>query len=217
MSSTYDFVITSGGIGPTHDDLTYSSIAKAYNKELYYDQETLDRMQRISGRRFEEQTEEQATARKRMALFPKDSKVLFVSDDLWVPVVIVNSNIHIFPGIPRLFTVLLTHLRKFLEPQLDPANKQHRILLATNEPESNIAPFLSDLSERVDSAGIKVGSYPKWLKGVMVSLLGRDEKALEALVAEVEKGINGTRISLEEEMKLEEERRQAEIKKIKGQ
>lgn len=44
LSSLYDIVITSGGIGPTHDDITFQSIGKAFsNGELVYDQETIVR------------------------------------------------------------------------------------------------------------------------------------------------------------------------------
>lgn len=88
--------------GPTHDDITYSSIAKAFSKNLEYHEETKRRMNLLAKKRPNpaEQTEEQKTARNRvsrwseecvtvghpcppqMALFPIDSEVLFVQEDL---------------------------------------------------------------------------------------------------------------------------------------
>jgi molybdopterin-biosynthesis enzyme MoeA-like protein len=105
MAQEYDFVITSGGIGPTHDgtsmisvlhqdlarlttfaDITFASLAKAFNQPLVYHSETLARMTEASKTRkwASEQTAEQITARQRMALFPKDAEVLFVAKDIWV-------------------------------------------------------------------------------------------------------------------------------------
>lgn len=49
-----------------------------------------------------EQTEEQKKARDRMALFPAGQEVLYVQSDLWVPVVRVNGNVCIFPGVPTV-------------------------------------------------------------------------------------------------------------------
>lgn len=57
----------------------------------------------------QQQTEEQQTARKRMALFPvKHSEVLHVAPELWVPVVRMKGRLCILPGVPRLFEGLLT-------------------------------------------------------------------------------------------------------------
>ena len=194
----------------------YASIAKAYDKDLFYHDETLAKMEKFSKRRLGEQNEEQKAARMRMALFPKDSDVLFAADDLWVPVVVVNHKIYILPGIPRLFTSLLDGLKSHLLPQIDPANKKHRYLVATKEPESNIAPYLTKLAAKVAADGIKVGSYPKWAGGVYVSLLGKDDAKIQALLSEVEAGIKGERISVEQEMAEEEARRKEEIASIKA-
>jgi molybdopterin-biosynthesis enzyme MoeA-like protein len=181
-----------------------------------YHEETLKRMEQMSIRRFDNSATDEATvARKRMALFPKDADVLFPASDLWVPVVVVNRNIFILPGVPRLFTTLLGSLRPMIAPCVPPGRRQHRLIIATEEPESFIAPYLTELQKRVQDEGIKVGSYPKWQGGVKVSLLGRDRERLEALVAEVEKGIKGTRASDEDEEKEEKDRRQAEIEEIK--
>lgn len=113
MRKAYDLVITSGGIGPTHDDITYGSIAKAFNVDLEYDDETIKRMSALSKKRMDitKQTEEQKTARLRMALFPKGSEVLFVKEELWVPVVRVGGSVVIFPGVPSVGLLSLASSR----------------------------------------------------------------------------------------------------------
>ena len=173
-------------------------------------------MKKLSTRKFDNNANDEATiARKRMALFPADAEVLFPAPDLWVPVVVVNRNVYILPGVPRLFTTLLSSLKPIIEPCIPPGRRQHRLIIATEEPESVIAPFLTDLQKRVQKDEIKVGSYPKWQGGVKVSLLGRDRAKLEKLVSEVEEGIKGLRASDEDEEKEERERRQREIEDIK--
>ena len=195
---------------------TYPSIAKAFNQPLKYHDETLKRMEELSIRKFDTTATDEATmARKRMAHFPSEAEVLFPANDLWVPVVIVNKNIFILPGVPRLFSSLLSGLKPIIGPCVPPGRRQHRLIVATEEPESAIAPYLAELQGRVAAQGIKVGSYPKWKGGVKVSLLGRDKEQLEALVAEVEKGVNGVRRNEEDEEKEERERRQREIEQIK--
>lgn len=173
-------------------------------------------MEKMSIRKFDNSATDEATvARKRMALFPANAEVLFTAPDLWVPVVVANRNVYILPGVPRLFTTLLTSLKPMIEPCIPPGRRQYRLIIATEEPESFIAPFLTELQKKVEGDDIKVGSYPKWQGGVKVSLLGRDKAKLEALVPEVEKGIKGVRASDEAEEKEERERRQREIEDIK--
>ena len=58
--------------------------------------------------------------------------------------------------------------------------------------ESSIAPFLTTLQASCKDEGIRVGSYPKFNSGVVVSIIGQDEKRCMELVAEVVKELNGT-------------------------
>jgi len=63
-----------------------------------------------------------------------------------------------------------------------------------------VAPYLTELANKVESKGVKVGSYPRWgKKHNTVTLVGRDREFLESLVSEVEKGVDGKRIKKEGE------------------
>ena len=214
MSSNYDFVVTSGGIGPTHDDITYQSIARAFDLPLVLHEVALEKMKKISKPHKQQpgfSWDEDTPARKakyRMIELPYDKnapdedQVLFVAEDLWVPMCVVNGNIHILPGIPRLFEKMLTGLKPQLLPRLtDPEGKGvHRILFSTPLPESEVAGYLTELSGKADSKGVKVGSYPRWGKSRnTVTLVGRDKEYMESLVAEVEKGVKGRRVTEEGE------------------
>ncbi|KAK0533238.1 hypothetical protein OC842_003022 [Tilletia horrida] len=195
MADNYDWVVTSGGIGPTHDDITYESIAKAFDAEpLVYHDETLRRMTELNKRRTDlpPQTEEMMTARKRMALFPsKNAEVIFPTANLWVPVVRMAGKVCILPGIPRLFEALLDGFTPYIPIDKD-APRPYRVLVRTLQPESSIAPFLTKLVERVKAEGIKIGSYPKiFPSSVEVSLIGTNLDALKKYADEVAKEVEG--------------------------
>jgi len=192
MVQTYDFVVTSGGIGPTHDDITYASLAKSFDQNLVYHNETLARMEESGKHRtwISKQSEEQRTARKRMALFPDAAEVIFVASDIWVPVVRLQEKLCIFPGIPSLFQKMLDNLKPFL-PLPPEEERPFRLQVFTALPESSIAPFLTDLQKRVQPEGIRIGSYPVLRKGVYVSLIGADRGRVHQLGVEVEKEVDG--------------------------
>ncbi|KAI8992480.1 MoaB/Mog domain-containing protein [Pilobolus umbonatus] len=192
LSSQHDLVFTSGGIGPTHDDITYSALAKTYSLPLVLDNETISRMEMMSKQRYEDWS--LTEARKRMALFPEPSVKLRTSEDLWVPVVVVNENIHVLPGIPRLFEGLLHSLRPHFEEMIGGGQQFYRVQIATKYPEGKIASFLSDLQDR--STDIKIGSYPNWGTGkdgarVVVSVVGKDEAMVKSIGDEIVEGIAG--------------------------
>ncbi|KAL2830783.1 MoaB/Mog domain-containing protein [Aspergillus cavernicola] len=215
MSNNYDFVVTSGGIGPTHDDITYTSIAKAFSLPLKIHEPAFTRMKQLSKPHplqpaFDWSTPSPAlSAKLRMveiphdALLPLESQAVFVAEDMWVPIAIVNGNVHILPGIPRLFERLLEHLRPSLLPRLvNPEGKGiYRYLFSTPLPESAVAPYLTDLAGRTESRGIKVGSYPRWQKKRnTVTLVGTDKELLDSLIEEVEREVQGKKVEQEDEL-----------------
>ncbi|KAK1767979.1 MoaB/Mog domain-containing protein [Phialemonium atrogriseum] len=214
MSDRYDFVVTSGGIGPTHDDITYASIAKAFGLPLVLNQEAFERMKRLSKPHpsqpnFNWDEESPArTARLRMVQLPTDSardpktQFLFPREELWVPVAVVNGNVHILPGIPSLFEALIDAVKpSIIHRLIDPDGKGiARVLISTPLPESAVAEYLTQLAAAVEPKGVKVGSYPRWgKKSNTVTLVGRDHAFLESIIPEVEKNVQGRRVIVEGE------------------
>ena len=133
---------------------------------------------------------------------PLEEQALFVKEDLWVPISVVNGNIHILPGVPRLFEALLDGMKPLLLPRLtDPEGKGvYRILFSTPLAESAVATYLTELAAKVEPKGIKVGSYPRWQKKRnTVTLVGRDQEYMDSLIPEVEKGVEGHRVMTEGE------------------
>ncbi|RGP62463.1 putative 3-phosphoadenosine 5'-phosphosulfate sulfotransferase/fad synthetase [Fusarium sporotrichioides] len=196
MSDGYDFVVT----------------RQVWWNWTYLHQETFEKMKLLSKPhpnqpKFDWEVDSPARrAKLRMAELPTDEsrdlkkQALFPQEDLWVPVSVVNGNIHILPGVPRLFQRLLEGLKSHVLPRLtDPEGKgTHRVLFSTPLPESGVAEFLTTLAAKVEPKGVKVGSYPRWGKeNNTVTLVGRDLDYLESLVKEVETGIQGMRVTAE--------------------
>jgi molybdopterin-biosynthesis enzyme MoeA-like protein len=190
-----------------HDDITYASIAKAFDLPLVLHEEAFSRMKKLSRPHpsqpnFDWNTPSAAlTAKKRMVELPFDNskpwdgQALFVSDDLWVPLAVVNGNIHILPGVPRLFEKMLDCYKVQLLPRLaDPEGKGvYRILISTPLPESEVAAALATLARDVERKGIKVGSYPRYvsIRMVLIADLGffvrQGLHVFSSLMADLEK------------------------------
>ena len=145
MSEAYDHVFTSGGIGPTHDDLTMEGIAAAFQVPIERSESIVTRLARaIRG--------ELNPSQLKMAEVPKGAHLVDVGD-LWFPVVIVD-NVHIFPGIPELLRKKFDSIRQRF--------KGVPILLKrvyVKQRESDIAEALNSLLGEFPE--LMLGSYPK--------------------------------------------------------
>ncbi len=176
MSKAYDFVFTSGGIGPTHDDLTMDGVAQAFGLEIVLNQSMVDRMQRHSREPIND-------AMKKMALIPEGAEVVDVGG-LWFPIVIVE-NVHIFPGIPELFEKKFHQIRaRFSGVPF----QLRKIFVRVNE--SDIAETLNELLEEYPQ--LMLGSYPRINEKeyrVMLTLESRDEDYLERATEKLSKAL----------------------------
>ena len=173
MHQAYDFVFTSGGVGPTHDDMTLDGIAQAFGRPLELNEGIVARIEHAQGGAPNE-------SQKKMARIPADS-VLVDSGDLWFPVIIVE-NVHIFPGIPEL-------LRKKFESIRDrfTGDPFHLKQVYVTRHESDIAQSLNDLLGEFPQ--LMLGSYPRLREEdyrVLLTLESRDaeylSRALDSLL-----------------------------------
>jgi len=179
MSDVYDLVFTSGGVGPTHDDLTMDGVAAAFGRPVEVNEGVIERITRAQGRPPNE-------SQRKMAMLPAGA-VLIDAGDLWFPVIVVE-NVHIFPGIPKLLETKFTAVRERFRgvPFV-----LRRVYLTQRE--SDIAPFLN--ATLVEFPQLLMGSYPRTGEGthhVMVTLESRDEgyvsRALDALLSRLPSG-----------------------------
>jgi molybdenum cofactor synthesis domain-containing protein len=174
MSDAFDLVFTSGGVGPTHDDLTMDGVALAFGRPLELNPSIAERIERAQGSPPNE-------SQLKMALLPVGA-MLIDSGDLWFPVIVVE-NVHIFPGIPELLRRKFSSVRERFRGV--PFQLKRVYLL---QRESDIAVYLNaTLSEFPE---LLMGSYPRTGEGthhVMVTLESRDPRyltrALDALLA----------------------------------
>ena len=145
-SRKYDVVITSGGVGPTHDDCTVRGVADAFGVEVVRHPDIEAMIRAYWGPRFTESA-------LRMAEMPEGSR-LHYGDDGLLPLV-VFQNVYLFLGVPRLFAAKLPSLRGELQgtPKV-----VHGVFL--NADESRVAPLLAQLAE--ECSDVKVGSYPRF-------------------------------------------------------
>lgn len=175
LCNTHDLVFTSGGIGPTHDDITYPAISAALGRPLLVDQSIVNRMRQHL------KLGELNEGQRRMAQIPQPDRIIF-TPGLWVPLVQVR-NVLILPGVPRLFQAMLAHWMGHCLGEYGGLRTQKclRRQIRTHWPESELAPKLSELQDQVASRGIQLGSYPSMKDPdntfVAISIVGPEGEA----------------------------------------
>lgn len=167
-SQEFDLVFTSGGIGPTHDDITYEGVARAFNRPLVLHEETVEKFRTYYHR-------EPNEAQKKMARLPEGSEII-LTPPLLLPTVYIERT-YILPGIPELFCQVLEAIRSRFTYQ-----GFSRALVYTTQPESLIAYQLESVQKRFPD--LEIGSYPQ-SNQVMFSIEGSDGNRVEQAAAEI--------------------------------
>ena len=203
LSKKYQFIVTTGGIGSTHDDITYEAISKSFGLPCLLNEEVKRKMQEKQNP--ESRLDKQALKDYyKMATLPTGDNVknYYVSDDLWVPICSINHQVFIFPGIPQLFEKMLTSFTPILKDlfQLtDKYNEYVRYFVKTKLTESQISHSLKlyqEESEKI-SPEIKIGSYPHYGMGFnTISILGekKHDKFLRTIVDRAITNLEGEEI-----------------------
>uniref|UniRef100_A0A8V5GXG8 Uncharacterized protein n=1 Tax=Melopsittacus undulatus TaxID=13146 RepID=A0A8V5GXG8_MELUD len=172
FASRFTFVLTSGGIGPTHDDVTFEAVARAFGEQIAPHPELVALVHRLFGA-----TDAQRPEMK-LARVPASSRLNYgVGSAFEYPLVSVR-NVYIFPGIPALMERALDGFAHLFRSE---QTRFHSRAIYVAADEVLIAPAL----DRVNAAfqgRVSLGSYPDWASNyyrVKLMLDSESEQDLE--------------------------------------
>lgn len=176
LRARYDYVFTSGGIGPTHDDITYEAIAKAFGRKTVEHPEAM----RLISAWYKAKGEETTPARRRMAMMPEGAD-LIMNPVTGAPGVRIG-NVFALAGVPSIFKGMLSAIETALERGV---RIYSRAVTALGLPESQLAGPLLEIQSAVK--GVALGSYPidGDEKGVTIVARSEDPAAADAAIASV--------------------------------
>ena len=175
MRPAFDHVFTTGGIGPTHDDITSECVARAFGVPWEPHPEAWALMERHY------KPGEFNAARQRMATMPRGASL--IENAISVAPGFTIGNVHVMAGVPRIMQAMFD----WLAPRL-PGGKpvEMRAVHAAGLLEGNVAEGLAAIQARYP--GVDLGSYPYYRatgNGVALVAKGTDTTALDAATAEV--------------------------------
>jgi molybdenum cofactor synthesis domain-containing protein len=172
FSARFDHVFTSGGVGPTHDDLTMEGVARAFDTRIARHPELEALLRGYYRERLEERN-------LRMADVPDGVTLVHGDAPSWP--VIVMRNVYILPGIPSLFRQKFKSIRERFR-----AAPFHLRCVFTSDEEGRIAGELDRIVATY--AGVQVGSYPRLDSPeykVKVTIESKDAALVEAAAADL--------------------------------
>ena len=147
LSKKFNYVFTTGGIGPTHDDITAQSISKAFKLKYEYHPEAFKILENYYGRiRFND-------GRKKMAKMPKGAKLIYNPSSA-APGFIIK-NVLSLPGVPSILNSMIDNCKKYLIKGLKVKSKTINLYTV----ESNIAKELGLIQKKYKKF-LAIGSYP---------------------------------------------------------
>ncbi len=168
LRETYSYIFTTGGIGPTHDDITSLSIAKAFNVDLEINDKALSILKEYY------KDSELTDARMKMTMIPKGAEL--VENPISKAPGFKMENVFVMAGIPSIMQGMLEGARKHLKG--GDIIKSSSVDVFT--PESNIAEELAELQKNYP--GVEIGSYPfskEGKFGTSLVLRSKDEELLK--------------------------------------
>lgn len=172
----YDYCFTSGGIGPTHDDITYDAVAKAFGRRIVEHPDAI----RLIRAWYEAKGEEVTPPRRRMALMPEGAEIILnpVSGAPGVRI----ENVFVMAGVPSIFQGMLGAIDAALERGVF---VHSRAVTAIGLPESRLAEQLAAIQSALK--GVAIGSYPidGEEKGVTIVARSEVEATADAAIASV--------------------------------
>jgi molybdenum cofactor synthesis domain-containing protein len=146
LRARYDYVFTTGGIGPTHDDITADSVARAFGVGIDHHPDALAMLHERYGK------DEINEARMRMARIP-DGGELIPNDVSWAPGFKVE-NVYVMAGVPKIMQSMLD----VVAPTLDQGKPMLSETVPAHVGEGDLAAGLAAVQD--DYPDVAIGSYP---------------------------------------------------------
>ena len=178
LRKKYQYIFTTGGIGPTHDDITSESIAKAFGKKYDYNKEAYSILEKYY------ENSDFNEGRKKMARMPEGANLIYNKQGS-APAFYID-NVFVLPGIPSYVELMLPPLKDLLVK----GKKIISISCDAKVRESTIAVDLSKIQDRYPD--IDIGSYPYSQEGGFGTVLvmrSIDEIRIEKCKYEIEEMI----------------------------
>ena len=175
LSKNFNYVFTTGGIGPTHDDITAKSISKALEVKYEYHKEAFKILENYYGKsKFND-------GRKKMAKMPRGAKLIYNPSSA-APGFIIK-NIISLPGVPSILNSMIENCKRYLIK----GSMVHSKTLNLFTVESNISKKLGLIQKKYKTF-VDIGSYPFFRLGkigVSVVLRGLKQKKLDRCFSEI--------------------------------
>ena len=147
LSKTFDYVFTTGGIGPTHDDITAESISKAFKLKYEYHKEAYSILQKYYGKnKFND-------GRRKMAIMPRGARLIYNPSSAAPG--FITKNVLSLPGVPSILNSMIENCKRYLIK----GAKVHSKTLNLYTVESKISKKLGHIQKK-HKKFVDIGSYP---------------------------------------------------------
>jgi len=170
LSKRFDYLFTSGGIGPTHDDITTDCVAEAFEKKASIRSDALKILQEY----YDGKDIELNEARLRMARIPETAEL--IDNPISAAPGYVIENVYVMAGVPKIFQSML----KTVTPKLEKGLPTLSLSVKIYKGEGDIALDLEEMVKTFDQ--LNFGSYPfseKGVHGTNIVIRGTDKKLME--------------------------------------
>ena len=147
LSKKFNYVFTTGGIGPTHDDITAKSISRAFKVKYEFHKEAYEILEKYYGKvKFND-------GRKKMAKMPEGSKLIYNPSSAAPG--FITKNVLSLPGVPSILNSMIENCKRYLTKGV----KVHSKTLSLYTVESNISKKIGSIQRKYKKF-VDIGSYP---------------------------------------------------------
>ena len=186
MKKKFNYVFTTGGIGPTHDDITSKSISKAFKVRYEYHKEAFKILENYYGKKnFND-------GRKKMAKMPRGSSLIYNTSSAAQGFKI--KNIFCLPCVPSIVKSMINNCKRYLIKGSITISKT----ISIHTVESSISKNLAVIQKKY-SKYVEIGSYPFFrlgIIGVSVVLRSQNKKKISQCYSEIKKMVKNKKIKI---------------------